>query len=495
MTEMFMELFQFNVLMLVSLGVLFGLIVGCLPGFTSVMGVSLGMSFTFGLPRLASFGFLIGLYVGSIYGGSISAILIGTPGTPSSAATVLDGNALARKGQAGRALGFSLIASIIGGLISAIILATVAPRVAQVALSFGAPEYFAMAVLGLSLVASIETSSTIKALISGGIGFLLSTVGVDIFTGRARFTFGVFELYEGIPFVPAVVGLFAISQILGTLQKGGAHWRDVPNSAAKLPTFTEMKRLFPLIFKSSILGTGIGILPGVGATIGSFLAYNHAKETSRNPEQFGHGSLEGLVAPEAANSAVTGGALMPMLTLGVPGDPVTAVLMGALLINGLRPGPMLFIEQKEFIFGIYAILILSNLLLLLLGLLLIKPFARLLGVKDYILTPIILLLSVVGSYAVGNDMFYPLVMIVIGVLAYILKQSEYPLVPMILGLVLGPIAEENLRRGLALGGWQLFFTKPLSLIILSISFFSILFSIINFSPVQFMKNSWRRIKK
>ena len=186
---------------------------------------------------------------------------------------------------------------------------------------------------------------------------------------------------------------------------------------------------------------------------------------------------------------------MPMLTLGVPGDPVTAVLMGALLINGLRPGPMLFIEQKEFIFGIYAILILSNLLLLLLGLLLIKPFARLLGVKDYILTPIILLLSVVGSYAVGNDMFYPLVMIVIGVLAYILKQSEYPLVPMILGLVLGPIAEENLRRGLALGGWQLFFTKPLSLIILSISFFSILFSIINFSPVQFMKNSWRRIKK
>ncbi|WP_422444927.1 tripartite tricarboxylate transporter permease [Thermoanaerobacterium sp. DL9XJH110] len=466
--EGFLNVMTPKILSFLVLGVIGGIAIGSLPGLTATMGVALLLPITFGMDPVTGILLLLGIYIGAIYGGSVSAILLRTPGTPAAAATALDGFELAKRGEAGRALGISTIASFGGGVISTVFLITIAPFLAKMALKFSAPEYFALAFFGLSIISSISGKSLLKGLIVGVLGLLASTVGMDPMTSHPRFTFGNVNLLNGFSFIPVMIGLFGLSQALTNIEESVSNVKVEQKVIRVLPTPSDIKRILGTVIRSGILGTFIGSIPGAGADIAAFVSYNEAKRWSRNPDRFGTGLIEGIAAPEAGNNGVTGGAMIPLLTLGVPGDAVTAILLGALMIQGLQPGPLLFKEHSGLVYTLFSGLLIGNFIMLVVGLLGIRLFIKVLSVPKYLLTPIIFLLCFIGSYAINNSFFDVGVMLLSGIIGYVFMKLDFPASPIVLALILGPMAESNLRRSLIMSGGNIFilFTRPIAAILL-----------------------------
>lgn len=463
---------QFFVLM----GALAGILVSCLPGLSATMAVALLLPLTFGIPPVSALLLLSGIYVGAMFGGAIPAILLCTPGTPSAVSTTFDGYPLARKGYAGKAISIACISSVAAGLFGVFVLMTVAPPLAAFALNFSAPEYFAVAVFGLAVISSLAEGSVLKAFASGMIGLLLAVVGMDPMTGFERFTFDNTDLLSGVSFLAVMIGTAALAEVLyqiDTDKKGQAFEKFEIGSLAL--TKSDLKQITKPTIIGCIFGVFIGIMPAAGANIASFVSWAQAKLWSKKPEEFGHGSVEGLAASEAGNNSVVGGDLVPMLTLGVPGDPVTAIMMGALILQGLRPGPLLFAEHPEIVYGLFLGLIISNLWVLPIGLLGARFFAKMSNVPKPILWPTILTLCVIGTYASEGTMMPAYTVIVFGLVGYLMKKAGYPTAPLILGLLLGPMAEENLRRSLLMSHMDatVFFTRPISLILLLLGFITL----------------------
>lgn len=448
----------------VFIGVVAGVIVGALPGLTATMGVALLIPFTFGLDPVHGLIMLVGLFSGGIYGGSISAILIGVPGTPSAAATALDGFVMGKKGLAGKAIGMATIASFVGGTTGALVMTLCSPQLAKIALKFGPPEFFALAFFGLGIIITISGKSILKGLISGIFGLMITMIGFDPLSGVPRLTFNSTELLGGITFIPALIGLFGYSQVFQNIEKIltlPAVKSEVKNV---LPSFKEIRNVLKTMIKSAFIGSFIGAVPGTGCDVAAFVSYGEARRSSKNPEKFGTGILEGVAAPEAGNNGATGGAMIPMLTLGVPGDAVTAVLMGALTIHGFQPGPLLFRDHPEIVYPVFAGMILAQFVMLMVGLAGARTIGSLINIDRRILTPIIFFLCVVGSYVIRFSFFDVGVSLVIGIIAYFMNYYGFPGSPILLALILGPMVEQNLRRSLLIshGDPMIFFTRPIS---------------------------------
>ncbi|MDT8861330.1 tripartite tricarboxylate transporter permease [Alkalihalobacillus sp. MEB130] len=459
------HVFDLKIILFMILGVVVGIVVGGMPGLSVTIAVALILPFTFGMDPALSILMLLAVYCSGIYGGSIGAILLNTPGTAASAATAADGFALTQKGKTGQALGMSLYASVIAGLLSGVVLLFVAPQIAKFALGFGPPEYFTLALFGLTIIAAVSGKSLAKGLVMACLGILISTVGIDPINGNTRLTFDTMFLMAGISLIPALLGLFAISEILkqsqiginklsvnGDVDDNGFGWRNV------IP-------FRKTILKSSLIGVIIGAIPGTGGSISSFLAVNEARRVSKDPDSYGKGNLDGVAASEAGNNGTTGATLIPMMTLGIPGDVVTAVLLGALLIQGLQPGPQLFQNHGGLVYTIMIGFILVNIILFIVAKLAIKQFAKVSRVPASILFPIVLVCCLVGSFAYDNSMRSVWFALFFGIVGYILPKYGYSVVPMLIGIILGPLAETSLRRSLVLSNESLliFFQRPISL--------------------------------
>lgn len=459
-------------------GVVLGLVVGALPGLTISLGMVLVLPLTFGLGTLPAMSLMLGLFAAGMTGGSYSAILVNIPGTPSASATTIDGYRMALNGQAGKALGVAVISSVYGGIFSLLCLVLSAPLIARVALRFGAPEQFALLTLGLTLIAAFAGRSLAKGLASGVLGLLLTTVGQDPMVGTPRFTFGRVELQAGIHFIPALIGLFAIPQVIEGLRAGGGAVvpRFTAGLTALLPTWRELLGLNRSMLVGSAVGTGVGAIPGTGGPIAVFLAYDLARRLSRAPGAFGQGSPEGVAAPEAANNGVTGGALIPMLTLGIPGDPITAILLGVLVVQGLAPGPLLFKEHPAFVYGVFWALLLANVMTLVVAILSVRWIVQVLRVPPSVLIPAIAVLCVVGAYGIRNTFFDSAVMLLFGAAGYLLNRYAFPVVPLIIGLVLGGDLEEQFRLSLTLSGGDpaIFLRQPIAAAFLGLTVLTLL---------------------
>ncbi|GAB6156149.1 tripartite tricarboxylate transporter permease [Desulfosporosinus burensis] len=458
-------------LLLLASGVIMGIIFGAIPGLTATMGVALLIPLTFALEPSVGINMLIGIYCGGMFGGSIAAVLVNIPGTPAAMMTALDGYPMGQRGDAGKAIGYATIASFIGGIISAVILVVAAPPLAKIALEFGPAEYFAISVFGISIIASVSGKSIVKGLISGVLGLIVATVGMDYVTSTPRFTLGFTDLLSGFAFIPTMVGLFGIREFLMQIGTGKYKYQVQQNLGKVIPSFSELKKLLFIIFRGSFIGSFIGALPGAGGPIASYISYDISRKASKHPEKYGTGIPDGIVASESANNAVTGGALIPMLVLGIPGDGVTAVMMGAFMVHNLRPGPLLFQNQGALVYGIYIGLFIANILMLLFGLAGARYFAKILNIPMPVLLPIITVLAIIGAYAIRNNSFDIAVMLVFGVLGYLFSEFKIPVMPMVLGIVLGPLAETNLRSALLIskGSWLVFLQEPISLILLILS--------------------------
>ncbi|ALS76446.1 C4-dicarboxylate ABC transporter permease [Planococcus rifietoensis] len=477
---------QIEVILILLLGTVAGITIGSLPGLTATMGVALILPITFGMEPVTGILLLIGVYFGAVYGGSLTAILINTPGTPASAATAIDGYAMAKKGLAHKALTISTLASTIGGILSVIVLILVAPQLASFALRFSAPETFALAVFGISIISSIAGKSMVKGLIAGFVGLLIATVGIDPIGGFPRFTFDNMNLSSGINLIPVMIGLFAASEAFRAMGNVFSKQKLMIKVDKVRLKWLEFKVLIGTILRSAGIGTFIGMIPGAGGDITAFVAYNEAKRFSKDKEEFGKGSMKGVAAPEAANNSVTGGAMIPLLTLGIPGDAVTAVLLGALMVQGLQPGPMLFENNGPLVYTLFVGMLVANFMILVVGLFGIRLFTKILLIPKAILTPIILVLCVVGSYSLGNNYFDVVVMFIAGVIGYFMLRYEFPASPVILGIILGPLMESNFRRSLVMsqGDFSIFFTRPITVVLLSLAIITL------FSPLI-----TKRIKK
>ncbi|KYH25044.1 tripartite tricarboxylate transporter TctA family protein [Halalkalicoccus paucihalophilus] len=468
-------------LALIVVGVVIGLTMGSLPGMTATMTVAVLVSFTFGMEPVQGMMLLLGIYGGALYAGSIPAILIRTPGTPSAAATVFDGFPLAEQGKAGRAIGIATVASFVGGVISVVFLAVLAPQIATVALAFRSPENFAIAVFGLTIIASISGDSIIKGLISGLLGMFLATVGLDPNLGVPRFSFGVEVLTAGIEFIAVMIGLFGIAEGLARYRAGIDTDSVEQDLSTVRPTLGDLKNISNVTFGSGVVGAFIGAIPGAGGDIASFVTYNEAKRWCSNAvPEFGEGNVLGVAAAESGNNASTGGALIPTLTLGIPGDSVTAILIGALLVHGIRPGPGLFESEPGLVYAIFIGFFLVYVVILILGLVGARYWARLIDFPSMYLWPVIFLLCIVGSIALRGNLLDAWVMLGAGVLGYFMRMDDYPLAPMVLGLILGPIAESNLRRSLQVSGGSLevIYTSPIAMTILLFSAISLFLPVI-----------------
>lgn len=472
----FQTVFSIQIFPLLIIGVTGGIIIGALPGLTATMGVAILLPFTFSMSPTAALVMLVGIYVGAIYGGSISAILLRTPGTPAAAATVNDGNALVKQGKAGKALSMSAIASFTGGLISTLMLITLSPLLARFALRFSAPEYFMLAIFGLTIIATISSKNIVKGFIGGFFGLFLATIGMDPVTAYPRFTFGNIQLLNGLSIIPVLIGLFAVAEALVQMEDI-IKCKTVKStiSSRGLVTVKEVISVLPTMIKSALLGTFIGCIPGAGADIAAFISYNEAKRSSKHPEKFGTGYLPGIAAPEAGNNGVTGGALVPLLTLGVPGDAVAAILLGALIIQGIAPGPMLFKQNPEVVYGLFSSMLIGNFIMLIVGLTCIRFFSRIVDIPKKLIVPMILILSIVGSYSMNNSISDVIVTVVFGIIGYFLCKVEIPQSPIVLALILGPMAESNLRKAIQMyeGSWSFLYTRPITIVFILLSVFSL----------------------
>ncbi len=453
-------------LLMCFIGVLIGTLIGVLPGIGPTTGVAILIPITFGMNATTAIITMCGVYYGAMYGGSTTSILLNVPGESSSVMTTLDGYQMAKNGRPGPALGMAALASFIAGTFAVLMLTFLSPPLANYAVSFGPPEYFALTFMGLTLVTSLGGNSPLKGLISGVFGLLVACVGIDAQSGVARFTFGSMYLLDGVGFIGVAVGLFAAAEVLVNIEEPmqQIYTEAKLNLRSLFPNLQDWKDSFGALWRGSIIGFFVGVLPGAGATISSFMAYAAEKKLSRHPEKFGTGIIEGVAAPEGANNAAAGGALVPLLTLGIPGSGTTAVLLGALMIHGLRPGPMLFSAHPDFVWGLIASMYIGNVLLVILNMPLIGLWVRLLKVPYKVLMPLIITISAVGVFATDNNVFDMWVMAVFGVIGYIMKKLDYPPAPAVLALVLGPMVEMSLRQSLTIshGNLGVFFTRPIS---------------------------------
>lgn len=433
-------------------GTLWGIFGGALPGISPSIAMALLLPFTYGMEPIPAIVLLASVYVGAEYGGSIPAILIRTPGTNAAAATTLDGYEMARQGKAGEALGISLISGLVGGLFGLVVLVAATEPLARVALAFTPPAYFALAVLGLSVIAGLAGGSLAKGLIAAALGLMIATVGTDPVSGVPRFTFGSPELLAGIRPILVMVGLFAVAEML--VQIGEPAWAkaEARDARLKLPSLALFRRLLPAQAIGCGIGTFEGVTPGAGGTIAAFMAYNEAKRWSRDPDAFGKGAPEGVAAPEAANNVVTATALVPLLSLGIPGSNSAAILLGGFLVHGLTPGPMLFERAPEVVWGLYGGLLLANIAMLLLGLVILTPTLWLVNRPKPYLLAAILALIVSGVFAIEQSVFDVGLVLGFGVLGYALRWAGVPVLPLVLGVVLGFMLESNYRRSLVLSG-------------------------------------------
>ena len=477
----FVQASQLSTILSVAFGCLIGLIVGMIPGLTISTGIIIVLPLTFVLEPDISIALLLGLYVSGMTGGSFSAILLNIPGTPSASATAMDGHPMAKKGDAGRALGIAIIASFFGGLASFLCLFFIAPVLADVALRFKSPDLFSLVFFGLTIICSFAAKSLIKGLLSAVIGLVIVTIGQDPMMGTARFTFDQVNLISGIHFLTALIGLFAIPQLVDNLSeiiKG----KTVSEAGARIkkviPNLRDLRLMKTPVGIGSFVGSFLGILPGAGGPIAAFISYDYSRKLSKTPDEFGKGSAEGIAAPESANNAVTGGALIPMMTLGIPGDPVTAILIGALLIHGLAPGPLLFMENGDFAYGIIFSFFWANIFNILIALIGLRFLVKVLVIPKAILMPTIAILCVIGSYALRNNFFDVYVMFGFGLLGLAMRWLDMPIVPLLLAMVLGRQLEEHLRVSLisSQNDITIFFTSPFSLFFLCLAGVSIFWS-------------------
>ena len=463
-----------DLLALTALGTFLGIYVGAIPGLSVTMAVSILISFTFSWDVYNALALMVGVFMGGVYGGSRTAILLNIPGAPSAIATALDGFPMAQRGEAGRAIGLSTVMSVVGGFVGIIILAVAAPNISEFAITFQPRDYMMLGIMGILLVGSLSGESLSKGIFAGALGMLIGTVGLDPLTAEERFTFGVVELWNGINPVAVMIGMFGLSEALIQL-----HHLDKVAIKQKLdkiiPSWGDVKRFLPLSLQTSSIGTIVGALPGTGGDIAALIAYDHAKRVTRNPEvPFGKGAKEGLIAPESANNAAVGGAYIPMLTLGIPGDAVTAVFLGALFIHGLNPGPLLLVERPEMFWMTVGNLTLANIFVLIFGLTGIKLFSKIVECPKGILIPVIFILSIVGAYAINNSVADIWWMLGFGVLGYFMKLYGYQVGPVILGVILSRLVDENWRRAIisereSMGDlFANLFASPLSVALFSI---------------------------
>jgi putative tricarboxylic transport membrane protein len=444
-------------------GTVLGVIVGVLPGLSGSTTAALLLPITITMTPVAGIAFLGAIYCAANFGGSITAILINTPGDPSACATAYDGYPMAARGEAARALGMSAVASAIGGIFSIIVMIIAAPLLARVAYNFGPPEYFALAIFGLSMLGAVGGEAGLRNLIAGAFGLLLATIGLDLTTGVERFTFGIPELSEGLNLVPVLTGLFAVSEML--VQASQLHLKPerVELSGFALPTLSDFRKCAKAISLSSVLGTIIGILPALGATAAALIAYSETKRWSKHKHEFGKGAIEGIAGPEAANNAAVGGSMVPTLALGIPGSATTAVILAGLIVQGVRPGPHLFHEQPTLLYAVFASMFAANLIYLFLGLFAAKLFARITRIPDAILWPAVLVFAVIGAYGPNQSLFDVWVMLVFGVIGFLMRRFDFSPAPVVMGLVLGKMVEETLKQSLLIfdQNWLLFFSRPI----------------------------------
>ncbi len=459
-----------NCYLMSALGTFLGIIIGALPGLTATTGVTIFLPMTFYMAPVPAFGFLCGIYCGGTYGGSITAILINTPGTPSAAATAIEGYEMSKKGEALKALEMALYASFVGGIISCLCLNFISPIMAAFAMKFGPAEYFVLGVFGISIVASLATGNMTKGLISATFGLTMAVIGLDPIDGAPRLTFGTIAMQNGITTIPALISLFAVGELMC---QGENIYKPVDLEVQSIKgehlSLKEFIKHWKIMIVSSFIGCFIGAVPGTGGGVAAFCSYNTAQKMSKDKKAFGTGTIEGIAAAESGNNGVTGATMIPLLTLGIPGDAVTAVLLGALMIQGLTPGPLLFQgEDAKTIYGIFALLVICNIFMLLMGKLGMPLFAKVTDIPHEILQPIVMGLCCIGTYAASTRIYELRVMLVVGILAFFMKKVKLPTAPALLGLILGPTVEAYLRRGLlAKRGsfWAMFNGRPIAITI------------------------------
>jgi len=462
----FISLGDPQLLLVLLVSTLGGVVIGALPGLNATNGAALLLPFTLSMEAIPAIASLVAIYCSATFAGAITAILINTPGTPASATTCLDGYPLAQRGEAGRALGLAVVSSTIGGVLSVICLMIAAPLLARMAYQFTPPEYFALTLFGMSMLASIGEGSPLKNLISGTFGVFLALVGVDMLTSVERFTFGSHDLYDGIGFVPVMIGIFGISELIVQASSLDKRKERVSMKAVQLPTRDDYRKVWKTIMRSSGIGIFIGILPAEGATVASMIGYNEAKRWSKTPEQFGKGAIEGIAGSEAANNAATGGAMVPTLALGIPGSATAAVILAGLMVHGIRPGPSMFTEQANFAYTIFWSMMLVNLLFLVVGLTGAKIFARITLIPTQVLWPCVFMVSIVGAYALDQSMFDVWIVLISGIIGFFMRRYGFSVVPLAIGLILGEMLEQRLGQSMVMldEKWWLMFTRPLALV-------------------------------
>lgn len=472
-----------NGLLLNIVGVFVGIIFGAVPGLSSIMAIALFLPFTFGMSSASSMSLLIGLYIGSVSGGLISAILLNISGTANSIATTFEGYPMAKKGEGGKAISNGIIFSFLGGLFSMIILFFVSPILSDIAIQFTPFDYFAIVIFSLTMMVSLSGGSILKGLMSGLLGMTFTFVGMAPIDAVPRFTFGSTALLGGFSLLPFMLGTFAVTEVIALAETVGHEMKGeiISNKLDNLRiSFDDIKSQFKNFIRSSFIGTGIGILPGIGGGVANLLAYSVAKNRSKHPEEFGTGILDGIVASESANNASIGGAMIPLLSLGIPGDATTALLIGGFIIHGVTPGPLLIMQQPTLVYSIFATLIIANIIMLILEFASLRLFIKLFNIQKAILLPVILTICVVGAFGNNNRVFDVILMFIFGIIAYFLKKFEYPIAPMVIGFILSPLLESNFRRALMYSNGDLvaFISKPLPVIMFIISIISLFFPLI-----------------
>lgn len=463
---------SFQGLLFVFIGVVVGTVIGMIPGLGPITAIAVMIPITYGMDPAIALLLMAGVYYGAAYGGAASSILLNAPGVSESVATTFDGYPLAKKGYAGKALAIAAIGSFVGGTISIIGLTFLAPLLSKVAVSFGPPEYFALMLLGLTAIASLSDGSTIKALISGTMGLIIATIGIDAQTGTPRFTFGDPHLLEGIDFLVIALGLFALAEVATLIKNRNETSRDMHNVGSLKLSKKEIKEITPTMGRQSVLGFLVGVLPGAGGTIASFLAYVTEKKVSKNGHEFGKGALRGIAAPETANNAASSGAFVPLLSLGIPGSGTTAVMLGALIVLGIQPGPLLMADHPDVFWGVIASMYIGNILLLILNLPLIPYISKILLVPRQLLIPLVIIFCIIGVYAISFSTFDLYLMLAFGILGYVMRMIRIPAAPLLLAFILGGMMEQAFRQSLTIsnGSVSIFIVSPVacSMLILAV---------------------------
>jgi putative tricarboxylic transport membrane protein len=450
LSEAFAIFLTFENIAIVFVGVLVGTIIGAIPGMTTPMGVALALPFTFTMQPVTGILLLLGIYKGGLYGGSITAILIKAPGTPAASCTVLDGYPLTQKGEARKALDMALYASCVADFISNLSLILLAGFLASFALKFGPPEFFTLIVFSLTIIAGVSGENIIKGVAAAALGLLFATIGLDMVYGTNRFIFDRWELMGGLSFIPVLIGLFALPEIIHFFTKKVSAQAKTAVMSGVGATFDDFKKSFKSILRGSLIGVVLGSIPGIGGAPSAFLSYSEAKRNSKNPENFGKGELEGVAAAEAGNNGVAGATMIPLLALGVPGDVITAVILGAFMIHGLRPGPLMFVENLPLIYALFIGIMLSSAYLFIIGKFSIRAISRISEIPNRVLYPVVLVFCLFGSFAINNSAFDVLVMLLMGVVGYIMLIFKFPAPPFLIAFILGPLLEDNFRQSMIL---------------------------------------------